>query len=146
MDEEEKIMEYPQFIVDIFTADIPKEGKDNFRKKFFYKYMTDKKFRDDTRDQYILFFNGDYHGIYKFQRDTFNIGGIFDDKFIIKIGDNSKNYKFYKYNEQKNYVASTPIYSDNIQSPMTFRLTFDINFIIITIIIFYIIKWLLKFI
>jgi hypothetical protein len=57
--DEMKVMrgEYP--LIDIFNAksiDITEKGKNNFRKKFLHKYMTNKNFRKNTRDQYILFF------------------------------------------------------------------------------------------
>jgi hypothetical protein len=86
--------EYPEFVKNVFRSQkITAKGKEKFRRQFLRKFMIDRKFRDITYHQYLLFLNGDYHSfvphISNIEEKDDKISQELIDTFYIRIGNTS---------------------------------------------------------
>ena len=75
------------FIGDIVKNDtaLTKNAKKQFEKKFLKLYLEDEEFREEVKDQYILFINQEYAGVYPSIKKINASGKQGDDRYCIKI-------------------------------------------------------------
>ena len=76
-----------KFIGDVVENDIAlnKHAKKQFKKKFLKLYLEDEDFREEVKDQYVLFINQEYVGVYPTIKKINATGKNGDDRYCIKI-------------------------------------------------------------
>lgn len=79
---------YPRFIKSILEDTCLQEyTKQQFVDNFLKTYISDYTFRKKVSGDYIVFLNDDYYGILKNGGDIFNIGNIYDRRYLFQIGN-----------------------------------------------------------
>ena len=76
--------------------DLSKHAKKQFKNQFLKLYLSDEEYRNEVKDQYILFIDQEYIGVYPSIKSMFSVGKKGSDKYCIKISGH-KEYALAKH-------------------------------------------------